>query len=103
MKRQSTMHRIVLAALISTAYMSVACAGTCEEAMAAYTKQVAEDNAADTSDWAPGVKEANAKITARMKANIAKGCAPGGLYGQLDKAIEEVKAECKAHSDKKGC
>jgi hypothetical protein len=91
---------IVMTILIAS---SNAQAGTCEDEMAKYNKQVAEDKAADTSQWAPGVKEANAKITARMKDNIAKGCAPGGFYGQLDKAIEEVKAECKAHPDRRGC
>jgi hypothetical protein len=88
---------------------SSAQAGTCEDAMASYTKDFAEDNAADTSDtskWSPEAKEskkANDKLNERIKANILKGCAPGGFYDQLDEAIRGVKAGCKAHPNTKGC
>jgi hypothetical protein len=30
----------------------------------------------------------------RIKANVLKGCAPGGFYDQLDEAIRGGKAEC---------
>jgi hypothetical protein len=78
-------------------------AGTCQDEMAKYAKQVAEDAAADTSDWAPGVKEANDKINERMKANILKGCGPGGFYDQADEAIRQTRAICAAHPNMKGC
>jgi len=81
----------------------VALAETCEEAMASYAKQVAEDNAADTSKWGPGVKETIDKSNKRIKANILKGCAPGGFYEQLDEALRIIRAECKAHPNKQGC
>jgi hypothetical protein len=60
-------------------------AGTCQDEMAKLGKQVSEDAA--VTNWGPGVKEANDKINARMKENILKGCAPGGIYDQLDAAM----------------
>jgi hypothetical protein len=76
-------------------------AGSCEKAKADYARQVAEDAA--VSEWGPGVKEANDKINKRMKANILKGCEPGGFYDQLDEATRQVRAKCAAHPDIKGC
>jgi hypothetical protein len=38
-----------------------------------------------------------------MKANILKGCEPGGFFEQVDEAIRNVKAECAAHPNKQGC
>ena len=51
----------------------------------------------------PGVKEHNDKFNKRMKANILKGCEPGGLYDQLDEAIRQVRAKCAAQPNTKGC
>ena len=70
---------------------STAQAGTCKDAMAQYTKQVAGD-----ASTLPEVKE-------RIKANILKSCAPGGFYEKLDEAIREAAAICRAHPDTKGC
>jgi hypothetical protein len=97
-------HLVAIAIAMTTLVASSrAQAGTCEDAMASYTKDVAEDDAADTSGWAPGAKEANDKLNKRIKANILKGYAPGGFYDQLDEAIRKVKAECMAHPNTKGC
>jgi hypothetical protein len=82
---------------------SSAQAGSCEKAMADYNRDMAKDNATDTSEWAPGAKEANDALNRRMKENIVKGCAPGGFYDQIDKAERDIKAECKAHPQTKGC
>jgi hypothetical protein len=76
-------------------------AGSCEKAKADYARQVAEDAA--VSGWAPGVKEHNDKFNERMKANILKGCAPGGFYDQLDEATRQVRAKCAAQPNTKGC
>ena len=94
---------IVAIAMTILIASSSAQAGTCEDAMARYSEDVAKDNAADTSGWAPGAKEANDKLNERIKANILKGRAPGGFYDQLDEAIRGVKAKCKAHPNTKGC
>jgi len=84
-----TKSMIAALALLMTGGTGAAQAGTCQDEMARYAKQVAEDEAADTSEWAAGAKENNDKINERMKANILKGCAPGGFYDQLDEAIRE--------------
>ena len=75
--------------------------GSCEKAKANYARQVAEDAA--VTNWGPGVKEANDKINRRMKANLLKGCEPGGFYDQLDEAIRQARAMCAVHPDTKGC
>ena len=75
--------------------------GSCEKAKADYAKHVAEDAA--VSEWGPGVKEHNDKFSERMKANILKGCEPGGFYDQLDEAIRQVRAKCAAQPNTKGC
>jgi len=90
------------AALMLLMTSGAAYAGTCEDQMAAYNKHVAEDKA-EASKWAPGVKEANDKFNEQMKANILKGCEPGGFFEQVDEAIRNVKAECAAHPNKQGC
>ena len=77
--------------------------GFCQDAIDRYNKDMAEDDAKDTSNWAPGAKEANDKLNERIKANIIKGCEPGGFYDQWDEVIRRAKEECKAHPDKKGC
>jgi hypothetical protein len=92
-----------MALLAATSFATGMRAGTCEDAMASYAKHVAEDAAEDKSDWAPGVKENIDKMNAREKANILKGCAPGGFYDQLDEAMRQIKAICLAHPDKEGC
>jgi hypothetical protein len=42
----------------------------------------------------PGNSSANDRFNKRMKANILKGCAPGGFYDQLDEATRQVRAKC---------
>ena len=79
--------KMITAALALLMTSGAAHAGTCQDEMARYARRVAEDAA--VSDWGPGVKKQNDKINARMKANILKGCAPGGFYDQLDEAIRE--------------
>jgi len=78
------------AALMLLMTSGAAYAGTCEDQMAAYNKHVAEDKA-EASKWAPGVKEANDKFNEQMKANILKGCEPGGFFDKWMKPFETSK------------
>ena len=90
----------IAVAVLLLAFSPPARAGTCQDEMAKYEKQVAEDKAAS---MAPAVREQNDKINQRVKANILKGCAKGGFYEQLDEAIRAAEAECKAHPNRTGC
>jgi len=82
-------------------HVSSAKAGECERAWAGYNKQIAEDAA--VTNWGPGVKETNDKVNERIKANIIKGCEPGGVYHQLDEAIRDVQGVCRIYPNTKGC
>jgi hypothetical protein len=93
---------MVTAALLLLMGTAAQAGGSCEKAKADYARQVAED-AAVSSEWGPGVKEHNDKFNERMKANILKGCAPGGFYDQLDEATRQVRAKCAAQPNTKGC
>jgi hypothetical protein len=66
-------------------------AGWCEKAMADYLKGVAEVDAIPLDKFAPGAKEDNDALNRRIKANVLKGCAPGGFYDQADEAIQHVR------------
>jgi hypothetical protein len=88
-------------------------AGMCRDEINRYNKNLAEDDATDKTEWAPSgadqygayhsAEENNDRLNACMKANIIKGCAPGGIYDQLDEAIRQIKVICAANPDKKGC
>jgi hypothetical protein len=88
-------------------------AGMCRDEINRYNKEIAEDNAADKSEWAPAgtdkfgsypsAEETNDSLNRKQRANIIEGCKPGGVYDQLDEALRQVKAICAAHPDKKGC
>jgi hypothetical protein len=71
--------------------------------MADYVKGVAEVEAMAPPDFAPGARENNDKLNARIKAKVLEGCAPGGFYDQIDEAIRQAGAICAAHPNTKGC
>jgi hypothetical protein len=93
--------KLMAMALLVVASSGAQAGESCEKAKADYARQVAEDAA--VTNWGPGVKEANDKINRRMKANLLKGCEPGGFYDQLDEAIRQARATCTAQPNTKGC
>jgi len=92
--------RTIAAIAIILITSSGANAGMCEDEMASYNRRIAEDAA--VTNWGPGVKEANDKLNARMKANILKGCADGA-YARLDTVIDGIKEVCTAFPKAQGC
>jgi hypothetical protein len=63
---------------------------SCQNARDAFARDWAEYDAKDKSQFMPGADENNEKQRERERANIAKGCAPGGFYDQMDNVIHPL-------------